>query len=47
MIPQLTLKVFNTVIIDNIIEIKSTSLLVKNIDNKKLKIKKSREIKKI
>jgi hypothetical protein len=47
MIPQLTLKVFNTVIIDNIIEIKSTSLLVKNIDNKKLKIKKSRAIKKI
>ena len=47
MIPQLTLKVFSTTIIDNIIAIIFAVFSIKNIDNKKLKIKKSREIKKI
>ena len=47
MIPQLTLKVFSTTIIDNIIAIIFADFSIKNIDNKKLKIKKSREMKKI
>ena len=47
MIPQLTLKVGSTTIIDNIIAIIFAVFSIKNIDNKKLKIKKSREMKKI